>query len=230
MAHLSPFIELEGIFTHFADADGEHSAYTEKQFAAFQEAIRLLERNGIRAPLLHCCNSAAAMRYPHMHLDMVRVGIALYGLHPSSHTRIAAYPLRPAMSLVAHIAAVKRIEPGQTVGYGCSFAAVRPTVVATIPIGYADGLSRRLSNKASALLHGMRVPYIGKICMDQAMLDVTEAASSAVGDPVVIFGSGDDALHNSVNSIPVDEIAALLDTIHYEVVCAVGSRVAREYR
>lgn len=216
-------VVLEGIFTHFADADGDDPAYTEQQFDTFGQAVSMLEQHGIDVPLKHCCNSAAAMRYPPMHLDMVRVGIALYGLHPSGQTRLPAYPLRPAMRLVSEISALRHTPAGQTVGYGRTFAAAADSTIATIPIGYADGLSRRLSNKAYALVRGVRVPYAGNVCMDQTMLDVTRVPDAQVGDVAVLFGqSGQDR-------IPVEELAALLGTINYEIVCAVGSRVPRVY-
>jgi alanine racemase len=217
------FVELEGVFTHFADADGEDSAYTLRQFRMFQSVIGLLEENGISVPLKHCCNSAAAIRYPSMHLDMVRVGIALYGLYPSSHTRLPAYPLRPAMRLMTTVSDLKLTPEGQPVGYGCTFVPERDTLIATVPIGYADGLSRQLSNKGSALVQGQRVPYAGRVCMDQTMLDVTAVPDVKVGDEVELFGGGRG------DGVTVDEAAALAGTINYEIVCSIGSRVPRVY-
>jgi alanine racemase len=222
-AMLARFVELEGVFTHFADADGEDPAYTWRQFRTFQSVIRLLEQNGIQIPLKHCCNSAATMRYPSMHLDMVRVGIALYGLHPSSHTRLPAYPLKQAMQLKSRIADLRRSPEGRPVGYGCTFVPERDSLIAAIPIGYADGLSRQLSNKGVALVQGVRVPFAGRVCMDQTMLDVTIAPYAEVGDEVTLFGTSGN------ESIAIDEVAALANTINYEVVCAVGSRVPRIY-
>lgn len=228
-ANRSPFVVLEGIFTHFADADNEDPTYTMLQFQSFNETFGLLEKNGIQIPFRHCCNSAAAMRYPHMHQDMVRIGIALYGLSPFPNTQLPDYPLKPAMSLVTRICAIKRIKAGQSVGYGCTFVAARDTIIATIPIGYADGLPRRLSNKGTALLHGARVPYAGKVCMDQTMLDITDVPGASVGDEVVLFGMAGDGVNDYGGSIAIDEMASMLETISYEVVCTVGSRVSRVY-
>ncbi|GAA3400965.1 alanine racemase [Paenibacillus hodogayensis] len=219
----SRYTVLEGLFTHFADADGPDPGYTHEQFEAFLSIIRLLEADGIHVPIKHCCNSAGAMRYPHMHLDMVRIGIALYGLHPSEHTRLPAYPLLPALGLKTKIAYLKHTLPGQPVGYGCTFVPSRDSRIATIPIGYADGLSRLLSGKGTALVHGVRTPYVGKVCMDQMMLDVTDIPDVQVHDEVVLYGcTGNEC-------VTVDEIASLIGTINYEVVCALGSRVPRIY-
>ncbi|TMV47733.1 alanine racemase [Paenibacillus mesophilus] len=217
------YIELEGVFTHFADADGEDPVYTMRQFGAFQSVVSTLAEDGIQVPLKHCCNSAAAIRYPSMHLDMVRVGIALYGLYPSEHTRLPSYPLRPAMRLMTTVSDLKLTPAGQPVGYGCTFVPDRDTLIATVPIGYADGLSRRLSNKGAALVNGHRVPFAGRVCMDQTMLDVTEVSGVRIGDEVEMFGEGGDG------GISAGEAAALMGTIHYEVVCSIGSRVPRVY-
>lgn len=219
----APFVKLEGVFTHFADADGEDPAYTMRQFGAFQSVVSLLAEDGISVPLKHCCNSAAAIRYPSMHLDMVRVGIALYGLYPSSHTRLPAYPLRPAMRLLTTVSQLKRTPEGQPVGYGCTFVPERDTLIAAVPIGYADGLSRHLSNKGTALVKGQRVPYAGRVCMDQTMLDVTAVPDVKIGDEVELFGEGRG------DGVTVDEAAALGGTINYEIVCSIGSRVPRVY-
>ncbi|MCH1641966.1 alanine racemase [Paenibacillus timonensis] len=223
-AAAAPFVALEGLFTHFADADGPDPAFTLEQFARFSACIDALEAHGLHIPIKHCCNSAAAMRFPRMHLDMIRVGIALYGLYPSARLRLPEYPLRQAMQLKTKIASLQRIEPGRTVSYGRTYRAATERIAATIPVGYADGLSRALSNCGYALVRRQRVPIIGRICMDQAMLDVTEAEGIRAGDEVVIFGG------NGVEaSISIDEVAAWMGTINYEVVCLIGSRVPRVY-
>lgn len=223
-AAAAPFVALEGLFTHFADADGPDPAFTLEQFARFSACIDALEARGLHIPIKHCCNSAAAMRFPRMHLDMIRVGIALYGLYPSARLRLPEYPLRQAMQLKTKIASLQRIEPGRTVSYGRTYRAATERIAATIPVGYADGLSRALSNCGYALVRRQRVPIIGRICMDQAMLDVTEAEGIRAGDEVVIFGG------NGVEaSISIDEVAAWMGTINYEVVCLIGSRVPRVY-
>lgn len=223
-AGAAPFVVLEGLFTHFADADGPDPAYTLEQFARFSACIDALEARGLHIPIKHCCNSAAAMSFPQMHLDMVRIGIALYGLSPSPQLRQPEYPLRQAMQLKTKIAALRRIESGQTVGYGRTYRAAKERSIATIPIGYADGLSRTLSNRGMALVRGQRVPIIGRICMDQAMLDVTEAEGVRAGDEVVIFGGTAAGA-----SISIDEVADWMGTINYEVVCLLGPRVPRVY-
>jgi len=224
VAAASPFVVLEGLFTHFADADGPDPAFTLEQFARFEACIDALEAVGLHIPIKHCCNSAAAMRFPWMHLDMIRVGIALYGLYPSALLQLPEYPLRQAMQLKSKIASLQRIEPGRTVGYGRTYRAAKERIIATIPVGYADGLSRALSNRGCALVRRQRVPIIGRICMDQAMLDVTEAENVRAGDEVVIFGE-----NGAEASISIDEVAAWMGTINYEVVCLIGSRVPRVY-
>ncbi|WP_059046931.1 alanine racemase [Paenibacillus rubinfantis] len=225
-AAAAPFVILEGVFTHFADADGLDPAYTMEQFARFKDCLDSLESHGLYVPIKHCCNSAAAMRFPQMHLDMIRIGIALYGLSPapSPQLRLPEYPLRQAMQLKTKIASLRRIQPGQTVGYGRTYQAPEERIIATLPIGYADGLSRTLSNRGLALVREQRAPIIGRICMDQTMLDVTEVEGVAAGEEVILFGgSGAEA------SISIDEVAGWMGTINYEVVCLLGARVPRVY-
>lgn len=224
----APDVIVEGLFTHFADADGADTGFARQQFARFTACIEALESRGFHIPIKHCCNSAAAMRFPEMHLDMIRVGIALYGLYPSEQLRLANYPLRQAMSLKTRIAALHSAQPGQTVGYGRTFRATDQSLIATIPIGYADGLSRSLSNCGYALVRGKRVPVIGHICMDQAMLDVSGVQGVSPGDEVIMFGSADTG--RSGEHIALDEMANWINTIHYEVICAVSQRVPRVYR
>ncbi|WP_059051001.1 alanine racemase [Paenibacillus senegalimassiliensis] len=217
---------VEGMFTHFADADGADPGFAQEQFARFTACIKALESKGFHIPIKHCCNSAAAMRFPEMHLDMIRVGIALYGLYPSEQLRLPEYPLQQAMSLKTRIAALHPALPGQTVGYGRTYRAADDTLIATIPIGYADGLSRSLSNCGYALVRGQRVPVIGRICMDQAMLDVSGVQGISTGDEVVMFGS----TGRPGEEIALGEMAAWMNTIHYEVICAISQRVPRLYR
>ncbi|MGZ7443099.1 alanine racemase [Paenibacillus sp. TH7-28] len=224
-AQSSPWTTLEGLFTHFADADGADPRFTERQFQRFRRCIDELEAAGVPIPLKHCCNSAAAMRFPQMHLDMIRVGIALYGLYPAQRLSTPAYRLRQAMQLKTKITAIQPIEPGRTVSYGRTYQAPSNRVVATVPIGYADGLSRALSNRGSALVRGRRVPIIGRVCMDQTMLDITAVDGAQIGDIVTLFGGeGEPAF------IGIDEVAELMDTINYEVVCLIGQRVPRLYQ
>ncbi|WP_018751103.1 alanine racemase [Paenibacillus sanguinis] len=220
----APYVLVEGLFTHFADADGVDTDFARQQFARFTACIEALESRGFHIPIKHCCNSAAAMRFPEMHLDMIRVGIALYGLYPSEPLRLPEYPLRQAMSLKTRIAALHSVQPGQTVGYGRTYRAVDKSLIATLPIGYADGLTRNLSNCGFAWVRGQRVPVIGRICMDQTMLDVTGVQGVSPGDEVILFGSNEQG-----EGIPLDELAAWINTIHYEVICLISQRVPRLY-
>ena len=167
LALASRYTSIEGLFTHLADADGEDDVYTRKQFQAFMAFVEAFKQRNIDIPIKHCCNSAAAMRFPDMHLDMIRVGIALYGLYPGKWLQREDFPIRQAMSLKTRLSAIRRVSRNQPVSYGCTFVPERDSVIATIPIGYADGLSRKLSNKGSALLRGQRVPIAGRVCMDQ---------------------------------------------------------------
>nr|WP_232243142.1 alanine racemase [Paenibacillus sp. GSMTC-2017] len=224
IALASEHIILEGLFTHLADADNEDDFYITEQFNTFMNYIYTFKEQGITIPLKHCCNSAAAIRSPHMHLDMVRIGIALYGLFPAKWMNDGRFPLRQAMSLKTRIAAVRVISSKQPVSYGCTFIPNKESVIATIPIGYADGLSRQLSNKGYALLQGERVPIAGRVCMDQTMLDVTALRKIEAGDVVTMFGWADE------HFLSIDEIAALMGTLNYEVVCLIGKRVPRVYR
>ena len=213
-----PGLEIEGIFTHFPCAD-EDLGFTYQQIMEFQETCRAIEDAGVHIPLRHAANSGAILNVPESYLDMVRPGIMLYGLYDST-SRIE---LRQSMTLKTRIVFIKELPPGKTVSYGRTFTTAQRTLVATIPIGYADGYNRLLSNRASALVRGKRVPVIGRVCMDQTMLDVTDVPGVSPGDEVVLYGK-----HGN-ECIRIEEIAALLGTISYEVVCAVGKRVPRVY-
>ncbi|UVI33109.1 alanine racemase [Paenibacillus spongiae] len=223
LALSSRYASIEGLFTHLADADGEDERYTRKQFQSFMAFVEAFKQRNVDIPIKHCCNSAAAMRFPDMHLDMVRVGIALYGLHPAKRLQREDFPVRQAMSLKTRLSAIRRVSRNQPVSYGCTFLPERDSVIATIPIGYADGLSRKLSNKGSVFLRGQRVPIAGRVCMDQTMLDVTSLSDVEVGDEVTLFGQSGGRL------LSIDEVADWMDTINYEVVCLIGKRVPRVY-
>ncbi|MGG4033153.1 alanine racemase [Paenibacillus cisolokensis] len=223
LAASSPWIRLEGIFTHFASADSPDETYTQGQFRTFLAYIAHLERHGIRVPVKHCCNSAATLRFSEMHLDMVRVGISLYGLLPFAGPVPGLPELRPAMQWKTRIAALKQIPAGQPIGYGCTYRPERPSRIAVIPAGYADGLSRRLSNRGSIMIGGRKAPIVGRVCMDQTMADVSAIPGVRVGDEAILFGCAEKGC------LPVDEMASQLDTIHYEIVCTVGKRVPRVY-
>lgn len=209
-------LNAEGIFTHFATADTDDEAYTFAQYEAFLAHIAALSAAGIRFALRHCCNSAATLRYPQMHLDAVRPGIILYGGMPDGSQNPR---LRPVMALKTAVSQVKRIEAGETVSYGRTFTASAPMTLATVPIGYADGYSRLLSNRAVMLVNGRRAPVVGNVCMDQTMLDVTGIDGVEAGTAVTAFGG----------ELRVEELAALTGSISYELLCLVGKRVPRVF-
>ena len=219
-----PGLAPEGIFTHFAVSDdgdpGEN--FTLAQYDCFRKAVEAMEARGLHFAVRHCANSGAVLDYPELQLDMVRPGIILYGMEPSESIR-HPLDLQPAMELKTVISQKKEIPAGATVSYGRTFTASQGTVVATVPIGYADGYPRHFSGKAQMLVRGKRAPIIGRVCMDQLMLDVTDIPGVEEGDVVTVFGRDGESF------LPVDELAALNDTIHYEMVCLVGKRVPRIY-
>ena len=216
-----PGIVPYGVFSHFAVADTGDDEYTVKQFDAFMEQIKALEAEGIVFTKRHICNSAGIMRFPQMHLDLVRAGIILYGLMPPGCPEPAhKLDLIPVMNWYAKVIHVKTIPEGATVSYGRHFTALRETEVATVGIGYADGLSRRLSNGFELVLNGEKCPIIGNVCMDMCMVDTTDLkVRPKVGDKVTVFGK--DRL--------ADDLADRLGTINYEITCDVGRRVRRIY-
>ncbi|WP_085994550.1 alanine racemase [Oceanobacillus senegalensis] len=218
----SPYVHIEGIFTHFADADNTDSTYTEKQYHHFKDVIDYLEKNSINIPIKHCCNSAGTIAYPNMHMDMVRVGISLYGLYPSEHLR-ETIPLTQAMSFKTKPVMIKTVECGEPISYGCTFAPERNSIIATIPVGYADGFTRALSNKGNVTVKGERAPIVGRICMDQSMIDVSHIKDVDEDDVFTIFGEPSEGF------IGLAEVADQLQTIHYEIVCLIGKRVPRIY-
>lgn len=219
-----PGIDPEGIFTHFSVSDeGENGErFTMKQYGCFKDAIEELQYRGIHFRLRHCANSAAVLDYPETHLDMVRPGIILYGLVPSSQTR-KHLDLIPAMELKTIISMLKTVQADTGVSYGRSFFTKAPTVLATVPIGYADGYPRALHDRADVLVNGNRARVVGRVCMDQMMLDVTGIPGVEEGMTVTCFGTD----HGSV--LALDELASLYGTISYEMVCLVGKRVPRIY-
>lgn len=218
-----PGLNIRGIFTHFAVADEVDKSYTQMQFEKFKWVCNELEVQGINIEIKHCGNSAAIIDLPDMHLNMVRAGIMLYGLAPSPDVMLNKLELKQVMSLKVRITHVKELEAGQSVSYGRKFIADKKVKIASLPIGYADGYTRMLSGKAEALVKGQRVPVVGRICMDQCMIDVTGIDDVKVGDEVVLFGQQGD------NFISIDEVAEKLGTINYEIVCMISRRVPRVY-
>lgn len=219
-----PGIVIEGLFSHFASADEVDREYTMVQYERFESIIQELNRIGILIPVQHIANSASIIQYPNLHLDLVRPGIILYGLYPSDDVDKSLINLKPAMELKAKIVLVKDVEADTPISYGRTYLTKRKSRIATLPIGYADGYSRLLSNKGRVLVHGEYAPVVGRICMDQCMVDITDIKGEVkAGDEVVIFGAQGN------NSITVDEIAELCDTINYEIISLIGKRIPRVY-
>jgi alanine racemase len=219
-----PALHAEGIFTHFASADeGEDGrAYTQMQYEDFLNVVALLKQRGINFAIKHCANSAAVLDYPEMQMDMVRPGVILYGLMPSDQMR-NKIDLKPAMQLKSIVSLVKTVEPQTAVSYGRKYLTDSPTKIATVPIGYADGYPRCLYEKASMLVRGQKAKIIGRVCMDQLMLNVTSIPDVKDGDIVTVFGNDGEAC------ITLDELAAYNRTINYELICILSKRVPRIY-
>ena len=215
-----PNLSFSGIFTHFAEADSENGReYTNEQYSAFNKTVDALSEKGITFDYVHCCNSAGAMTYPEMHGTAVRAGIILYGLDPAQRKT----DFMPIMELKSIIAQLRLHKKGSTVGYGRTHTLERDTLVATIPVGYADGYPRKLSNTASVLVNGKRAKILGRVCMDQLMVDVTDIEGVAEDGVVTLFGKEGDEF------LGIDELAVQSETINYELVCLVGKRVPRVY-
>lgn len=218
-----PGIRIEGIFTHFARADEETTEAARKPFEEFMSFVGELEGRGVEIPIRHAANSAAILHFPEAYLDMVRSGITTYGLYPSEYVPRERLALRPALQWKSTVSFIKTIAPGTSVGYGGTFTAERETTVATVPVGYADGVRRDLSGKGRVLIHGRYAPMIGRVCMDQFMVDVTDIPDVHVGDVVTLIGT------DGGNAISVEEVSALAHSFNYEYVCGISSRVPRKY-
>ena len=217
-------LEIEGIFTHFAVSDcGEKGrAFTVAQYRKFNEIIEALESRGVTFKYKHCSNSAATVGYPEMEMNMIRAGLILYGLTPSDEVGCND-EFKAVMSLKSVVSHIKEIGIGDTVSYGCDFVADRTMRIATVPMGYADGFERsNAKNNVFLTVKGKKAPIIGRICMDQLMLDVTGIEDVKLGDEVTVFGNGE-------NCNSADDIASANGTINYEVVCSVGKRVPRVF-
>jgi alanine racemase len=222
-------IELQGVFTHFATADSIDSFDFNKQMDRFIRCIEAIKRAGFRPGIIHAANSAAAIRYKKSHFNMVRIGIALYGLHPAA-TTMGIIDLKPAMSIKARVTEVKSVLVGEGVSYHYTYRSPGNVLIATIPLGYADGLMRSLSNRIDFLVKGKPCPQVGTICMDMCMFEVnqratlkTPALDVEVGDEVIIVGK------EGRFEITLDAMAQKLGTINYELACLFGMRLGREY-
>ena len=225
-------IRIESIFTHFSSADDADPDFTQNQIARFQSALDQLKNAKFDIPLTHCANSAALLQFPESQFDLVRPGICLYGALPSTGlgpamlslaSKNSQFPLLPVMQWKTRVLTINSLPKGSPVSYGQKFVTQRDSRIATLPVGYADGLERLLTNRMQVLVRGRKVPQVGTICMDMCMVDVTGVTEAREGDEVVLFGQQGN------ESITVDEMAAQAETISYEILCGVGKRVPRIY-
>lgn len=218
-----PGLIMEGMFTHFAKADETDKTFTNKQYEGYLWMKKRLEENGVTFQYYHCCNSAGIIDVKEANLDLVRAGISTYGLYPSEEVEKENVPLKPALELVSHVAHVKWVDEGTPVSYGGTYITKRRTRIATIPVGYGDGYPRSLSNKGYVLIHGKEAPILGRVCMDQFMVDVTEIEDVAFGDVVTLVGENEGA------HLPVEVLSDLSGRFNYEFVCDLGKRIPREF-
>ena len=219
-----PELEVEGIFTHFAKSDETDKTSANHQLELFQNFIDKIQTElGITIPVKHCSNSAAILEMPQANMDMVRAGITTYGLYPSEEVSKDIVPLRAAMSLYSHIVYCKTIHAGQSVSYGGLFTATKDTRVATIPVGYGDGYPRSLSGRGYVLIHGKKAPILGRVCMDQFMVDISEIPEAMEGDKVTLLGM------DGTERITAEELGELSGRFNYEFVCDLGKRIPRVY-
>ncbi len=218
-----PNLKIEGLYTHFAKADEADKTFTNQQLTAYLDMKNQLEAEGLSVPLCHVSNSAGIIDVPEANLDLVRAGISLYGLYPSEEVNKEAVPLQPALSLYSHVAHVKWVDAGTPVSYGGTFVTDKKTRIATIPVGYGDGYPRSLSNKGYVLIHGERAPILGRVCMDQFMVDVTDIPDVQFLDLVTLIGT------DGGETLRVETLSDLSGRFNYEFVCDLGKRIPREY-
>lgn len=218
-----PNIKIESIFSHFSSADEADKEYTKMQVERYNYFLEKLKERGMKLPKRNLSNSAAIIDLPDCNYEIVRPGIILYGYYPSNEVEHERINIKPVMSLKTNIVHIKTVQKGECIGYGRKFEADKETVIATLPVGYADGFTRILSGKAKVLIRGQFAPVIGNICMDQCMIDISHIKNAKVGDEVILIGEDGN------NKITADEIGELLGTISYEVVCVIGKRVPRVY-
>ena len=216
-------LTVEGLFTHFATADEADKSYANLQLEKFLDFADRLRQEGLELPIKHAANSGALIDMPDSYLDMVRPGIATYGLYPSDEVNHARVALKPVMTLKSRIIHLKKVPAGFNVSYGITYQTDEPTTIATVPIGYADGFNRLLSSRGHMLIHGRKAPIIGRVCMDLTMIDVGSMPDVQIEDEVVVFGQDGNGV------ITADEIAAKLNTINYEIVTSITARVERVY-
>lgn len=217
-----PDIHIESIFTHFAKADYKDKTFAQKQLREFKEFVKKIEDSGVQIPIHQCANSAAMMEMSETSMSLSRAGISMYGLYPSEEMDHKAMKLEQAMSIYSHVVYVKEIEAGRGISYGQTFVAEKKMKIATIPLGYGDGYPRNLSNKGHVLIHGKKADIVGRVCMDQFMVDVT-GMDVNVGDKVTLAGV------DGKEEILIDDLAVLAGTFNYEFVCDLGKRIPRVY-
>ena len=218
-----PSLEIEGIFTHFAVADLREKKYTRGQFEKYMQIVEEIEERGVSIPIKHASNSAAVIDLPEYNLDMVRPGSILYGMYPSDEVDMDKVELRPALTLKAKMSNVKTVPKGTGISYGLTFTTDKPKRIGTLSIGYADGYSRAFSNRAEVGIKGRRAPVVGRVCMDQCMIDLTDIEEAKIGDEVVLFGDGSD------HTPRAEELAGWMGSIFAEVLSSLSRRVPRVY-
>lgn len=216
-------IEIEGLFTHFSMADEEDNSYTNVQIERYNSFLKKLEERGINIAIKHAAASAGIIDFPQYSMNMVRSGISTYGYYPSECVTKKNLELKPAMELKSRVTFIKRVSEGFTVGYGATYKAPGERIIATVPVGYADGYFRSLSNKGYVLINGVKANIVGRVCMDQFMVDATEVPGLKLWNEVTLFGE------DNGNRISVEEISALAGSFNYEMTCAVSKRVPRIY-
>ena len=218
-----PGIEIEGCFTHFATMDEKDKTKSMKQFERYMYFVKRIEDSGITIPVKHVSNSAGIIEKQEVNLDMVRDGICVYGMYPSDEVDKTKLKLTPAMEIKSYVSFVKTLEAGVEIGYGGTYTTTKETTVATIPVGYADGYSRALSNRGRVLIKGKSFPIIGRVCMDQFMVDISELPEIRQGDEVTLVGRDSDEY------ISIEEVADMSYSFNYEFVCDIGKRIPRVY-
>lgn len=218
-----PHIIPEGIFTHFARADEADKSAANEQLIQFEQMIKMTEAAGIHIPYRHCANSAGIIDLPQTHMDLVRAGIILYGLWPSEEVQKERIDLQPVLELLSHVAYVKQLEAGKSISYGGTYTTRKTQTIATIPAGYGDGYPRSLSNQGYVLIHGKKAPIVGRVCMDQFMVDVTDIPQVKTGDKVVLVGKDGEEV------ITLETLAQLSGRFHYEFTCCLSKRIPRVY-
>lgn len=218
-----PYVVMEGMYTHFAKADETDKEFTKKQMEDYLWMKDRLQEKGVEFAYYHCSNSAGIIDIPEANLNLVRAGIATYGLYPSEEVKKENVPLKPALELISHVAHVKWVEPGTPVSYGSTFVTEKKTKIVTVPVGYGDGYPRSLSNRGYVLIKGKKARILGRVCMDQFMVDATKIEDVKYGDEVVLIGSSGEEI------LPVETLSVLSERFNYEFVCDLGKRIPREY-